>query len=130
MERARHATASGARSSADDSYGPVESSSQGGVQRGNEKTPNLVSLVRTAVYESVAIVDVVAVEDGPALVPGQEHGDPFGDVCADQVAGGGVTAFPADSVFWFLGLIGAGGDCLAWHEWVSWLTARRTASLD
>ena len=76
------------------------------------------------------IVDVVAVEDGPDLVPGQEHGDPFGDVRADQVAGGGITPFPADSVFWFLGLIGVGGDCLAWHEWVSWLTARQTASLD
>ena len=34
--------------------------------------------------------NVVAVEDGAALVPGQEHGDPFGDVRADQVAGGGT----------------------------------------
>ena len=36
--------------------------------------------------------DVVAVEDGSALVPGQEHGDPLGDVRADQVAGGGAAA--------------------------------------
>ena len=34
--------------------------------------------------------DVVAVEDGTALVPGQEHGDPFGDVRADQVPRGGA----------------------------------------
>ena len=36
--------------------------------------------------------DVVAVEDGATLVPGQEHGDPLGDVCADQVARGGAPA--------------------------------------
>ena len=36
--------------------------------------------------------DVVAVEDGPALVPGQEHGDALGDVRADQVTGGGAPA--------------------------------------
>ena len=35
--------------------------------------------------------DVVAVEDGAALVAGQEHGDPFGDAGADQVAGGGAS---------------------------------------
>ena len=29
---------------------------------------------------------------GAALVSGQEHGDPLGDVCADQVAGGGAPA--------------------------------------
>ena len=32
--------------------------------------------------------DVVAVEDGAALVAGQEHGAPLGDAGADQVAGG------------------------------------------
>ena len=36
--------------------------------------------------------DVVAVEDGAALVAGQEHGDPLGDAGADQVAGGGAAA--------------------------------------
>ena len=36
--------------------------------------------------------DVVAVEDRPALVPGQEHGNPLGNVRADQVAGGGAAA--------------------------------------
>ena len=34
--------------------------------------------------------DVVAVEDGAALVAGQEHGDPLGHAGADQVAGGGA----------------------------------------
>ena len=43
--------------------------------------------------EQFLLVDnVVAVENGPALVPGQEHGDPLGDVRADQVAGGGAPA--------------------------------------
>ena len=37
------------------------------------------------------IDDVVAVEDGAALVSGQEHGDPFGNIRADQVAGGGAA---------------------------------------
>ena len=42
--------------------------------------------------EQFLLVDnVVAVEDGAALVPGQEHGDPFGDARADQVAGGGAA---------------------------------------
>ena len=36
--------------------------------------------------------DVVAVEDGAALVAGQEHGDPLGHAGADQVAGGGAAA--------------------------------------
>ena len=36
--------------------------------------------------------DVVAVEDGAALVAGQEHGNPLGDARADQVAGGGAAA--------------------------------------
>ena len=36
--------------------------------------------------------NVVTVEDGPALVPGQEHGDPLGNAGADQVAGGGAPA--------------------------------------
>ena len=38
------------------------------------------------------MVDVVAVEDGAALVAGQEHGDQLGDAGADQVAGGGAAA--------------------------------------
>ena len=37
------------------------------------------------------INNVVAVEDGAALVPGQEHGNPLGDAGADQVAGGGTA---------------------------------------
>ena len=42
--------------------------------------------------EQFLLVDnVVAVEDGAALVAGQEHGDPLGDVCADQVARGGTA---------------------------------------
>ena len=35
--------------------------------------------------------NVVAVEDGAALVSGQEHGNPLGDIRADQVAGGGAA---------------------------------------
>ena len=35
--------------------------------------------------------DVVAVEDGAARVAGQAHGDPLGDIRADQGAGGGAA---------------------------------------
>ena len=43
--------------------------------------------------EQFLLVDnVVAVEDGAALVAGQEHGDPLGNAGADQVAGGGAAA--------------------------------------
>ena len=43
--------------------------------------------------EQFLLVDnVVAVEDGAALVPGQEHGDPLGDVRTDEVACGGAAA--------------------------------------
>ena len=42
--------------------------------------------------EQFLLVDnVVAVEDGAALVPGQKHGDPLGDAGADQVAGSGAA---------------------------------------
>ena len=44
------------------------------------------------VEQFLLVNNVVAVEDGAALVPGQEHGDPFGDVRADQVARGGAAA--------------------------------------
>ena len=44
------------------------------------------------VEEFLLVDDVVAVEDGAALVPGQEHGDPLGDAGADQFAGGGAAA--------------------------------------
>ncbi len=44
------------------------------------------------VEQFLLVDDVVAVEDGAALVPGQEHGDPLGDVRADQVARGGAAA--------------------------------------
>ncbi len=46
----------------------------------------------TGVEQFLLIDDVVAVEDGTALVPGQEHGDALGDTGADQVAGGGAPA--------------------------------------
>ena len=36
------------------------------------------------VEQFLLVDDVIAVEDGAALVPGQEHGDPLWDVCADQ----------------------------------------------
>ena len=44
------------------------------------------------VEQFLLVNNVVAVEDGAALVPGQEHGDPFGDVRADQVARGSAAA--------------------------------------
>ena len=44
------------------------------------------------VEQFLLVDDVVAVEDGAALVAGQEHGDPLGDAGADQVAGGGAAA--------------------------------------
>ena len=44
------------------------------------------------VEQFLFVDDVVAVEDGAALVAGQEHGDPLGDAGADQVAGGGAAA--------------------------------------
>ncbi len=43
------------------------------------------------VEQFLFVDDVVAVEDGAALVAGQEHGDPLGDAGADQVAGGGAA---------------------------------------
>ena len=60
---------------------------------------NLLRLLRqigdqlvSGVEQFLLMNNVVAVEDGAALVPGQEHGDAFGDVRADQVAGGGAPA--------------------------------------
>ena len=44
----------------------------------------------TGVEQFLLVDDVVGVEDGAALVAGQEHGDPLGDFGADQVAGGGA----------------------------------------
>ena len=44
------------------------------------------------VEQFLLINNVVTVEDGAALVPGQEHGDALGDVRTDQVAGGGAPA--------------------------------------
>ena len=44
------------------------------------------------VEQFLLVDDVVAVEDGTALVPGQEHGDALGDAGADQVTGGGAAA--------------------------------------
>ena len=44
------------------------------------------------VEQFLLVDDVIAVEDGAALVPGQEHGDPLGHAGADQVAGGGAAA--------------------------------------
>ena len=43
------------------------------------------------VEQFLFIDDVVAVEDGAALMPGQEHGDALGDIRADQVARGGAA---------------------------------------
>ena len=46
----------------------------------------------SGVEQFLLVNNVATVEDGAALVPGQEHGDPLGDVRADQVAGGGAAA--------------------------------------
>ena len=43
------------------------------------------------VEQFLLVDDVVAVENGAALVSGQEHGNPLGDAGADQVAGGGAA---------------------------------------
>ena len=43
------------------------------------------------VEQFLLVNNVVAVEDGAALVPGQEHGDALGDVRADQVARGSAA---------------------------------------
>ena len=48
------------------------------------------------VEQFLLVDDVVAVEDGTALVPGQEHGDALGDAGADQVTGGGAAAIVDD----------------------------------
>ena len=53
-------------------------------QTGDELVPG--------VEQFLLVDDVVAVEDGAALVPGQEHGDPLGHAGADQGAGGGAAA--------------------------------------
>ena len=44
------------------------------------------------VEQFLLVDDVVAVEDGAALVSGQEHGNPLGDAGSDQVARGGAAA--------------------------------------
>ena len=44
------------------------------------------------VEQFLLVNNVVAVEDGAALVPGQKHGDPLGDAGTDQVARGGAPA--------------------------------------
>ena len=44
------------------------------------------------VEQFLLVNNVVAVEDGAALVSGQEHGDPLGHAGADQVARGGAPA--------------------------------------
>ena len=44
------------------------------------------------VVQFLLVDDVITVEDGAALVAGQQHGDPLGDAGADQGAGGGAAA--------------------------------------
>ena len=46
----------------------------------------------SGVEQFLLVDNVVAVEDGAALVPGQEHGDALGDVRADEVARGSAAA--------------------------------------
>ena len=58
------------------------------------------------VEQFLLVNDVVAVEDAAALMPGQEHGDPLGDVRADQVAGGGAAAIVEEAGWHPSGLAG------------------------
>ena len=64
----------------------------------------------SGVEQFLLINNVVAVEDGAALVPGQEHGDPFGDVRADQVARGGAPAVVKEAG-WHPGGLTGGAPC-------------------
>ena len=67
-------------------------------QIGDELVPGL--------EQFLLVDDVVAVEDGAALVPGQEHGDPLGDVRADEVARGGAVAVVEEAGWHPSGLAG------------------------
>ncbi len=76
------------------------------------------------VEQFLFIDDVVAVEDGAALMPGQEHGDPLGDAGADQVAGGSAAAVVKEAGWYPSGLTGgaprrapaADGDAVAMED--------------
>ena len=59
------------------------------------------------VEQFLLVNNVVAVEDGTALVPGQEHGDPLGNGRADQVAGGGAPAI-VEEAGWHPGRLAGG----------------------
>ena len=68
-----------------------------GVAVSGSRPPGVVPPVQTsrptappARVSTSTVNDVVAVEDGAALVAGQEHGDSLGHAGADQVAGGGA----------------------------------------
>ena len=63
------------------------------------------------VEQFLLVDDVVAVEDGAALVPGQEHGDALGDVRTDQVAGGGAAAIVEEAGRHPSGLAGSAPRC-------------------
>ena len=63
------------------------------------------------VEQFLLVDDVVAVEDGAALVPGQEHGDPLGDVRADEVARGGAAAVVKEAGRHPSGLAGGAPRC-------------------
>ena len=58
--------------------------------------PRLLRQIRDelvpGVEQFLLVDEVVAVEDGAALVPDQEHGDALGHAGAGQVAGGGAAA--------------------------------------
>ena len=74
----------------------------GGAQTGDvrpPRPPRRLRLLRqigaklvSGLDQFLLVDDVVAIEDGAALVAGQEYGDPLGDAGADQVAGGGAAA--------------------------------------
>ena len=65
----------------------------------------------SGVEQFLLINNVVTVEDGPALVAGQEHGDPLGDVRADEVARGGAAAVVKEAGRHPSGLAGGAPRC-------------------
>ena len=59
---------------------------------GRLRLPRQIGDALGGVEQFLLVDDVVAVEDGAALMAGQAQGDPLGDAGADQGAGGGAPA--------------------------------------
>ena len=70
------------------SVGPTGGADRVGPPTGWHRRRQIGDELVAGVEQFLLVDNVVAVEDGAALVAGQEQGDPLGDVRADQVAGG------------------------------------------